>query len=150
MSTAESLAELLDRDLSKAIEELKAYKKEENLWLIEPVISNSAGNLLLHICGNLRHFIGSTLGDSGYIRRREDEFSLQNIKRSELLSELKTTKKMLQEVVPSLSDEALDEIYPINVLGKEMKTRFFLLHLYGHLNYHLGQINYHRRLLDKK
>lgn len=150
MSSVAPLADLFDRDIGKAIVELKAYLKEENLWMIDGEIANSAGNLLLHICGNLRHFIGSTLGDSGYIRRREDEFSLQDVKRSELLAELKTTKKMLREVLPSLSEESLDAPYPIQVFGKEMTTRFFLFHLYGHLNYHLGQINYHRRLLDKK
>jgi len=149
MSTQSSLAELFERDLTKALEELKAYAKEENLWLVEGEITNTAGNLFLHICGNLRHFIGSVLGDSGYIRRREDEFGLKNVKRSEIQAELKTTRKMLSEVLPSLSEEQLDSPFPINVFGKEMTTRFFLIHLYGHLNYHLGQINYHRRLLDK-
>ena len=149
MSTQESLAELFERELEKAKTELKAYSHEEALWETAADISNSAGNLFLHICGNLRHFIGAVLGDSGYIRRREDEFNLKQVKRADLLSELKTTKQMIKEVVPNLTEDQLDETYPINVLGKEMSTRFFLLHLYGHLNYHLGQINYHRRLIDK-
>lgn len=149
MNTQETLKELFDRELSKAIEELKAYHKEEHLWIVSAEINNSAGNLFLHLCGNLRHFIGSVLGDSGYIRRRDDEFGLKDVKRSELLSELKTTRKMLKEVLPSLTDEQLSETYPINVFGHEMTTGYFLTHLYGHLNYHLGQINYHRRLLDQ-
>lgn len=150
MSTQTSLAELFERDLERALEELKAYSKEEHLWIVDEEIKNTAGNLFLHICGNLRHFIGSVLGNSGYIRRRDDEFNLRGVKRAEIQAELKTTRKMLKEVIPSLTDEQLDETFPINVFGKEMTTRFFLMHLYGHLNYHLGQINYHRRLLDKK
>lgn len=147
--TQEGLTELFTRDIDNLIDELKAYSKEENLWLIDQEIKNSGGNLILHICGNLRHFIGAVLGDSGHIRRRDNEFNLSDVKRSELLAELKTTKKMLKEVLPSLSEQRLDESYPIKVFDKEMTTRFFLFHLYGHLNYHLGQINYHRRLLDR-
>ncbi len=150
MSVQEDLQQLFERDLKQAITELKAYQNEENLWKLNGEISNTAGNLLLHICGNLRHFIGSTLGDSGYIRRRDDEFNLKDVKRSELISELKTTKKVVSEVIGELSDEQLKETFPINVFGKEMTTQFFLIHLYGHLNYHLGQVNYHRRLLDSK
>ncbi len=147
MSIQVTLGELFARDLDKAIEELKAYTKEEQLWMVKGEIANSGGNLLLHICGNLRHFIGSVLGDSGYIRRREDEFGLKDVKRSEIISELKTTKKMIKEVLSTLESDKLEETFPINVFGNEMTTEFFLMHLYGHLNYHLGQINYHRRLV---
>lgn len=147
MSIQVTLGELFARDLDKAIEELKAYTKEEQLWMVKGEIANSGGNLLLHICGNLRHFIGSVLGDSGYIRRREDEFGLKGVKRSEIISELKTTKKMIKEVLSTLESDKLEETFPINVFGNEMTTEFFLMHLYGHLNYHLGQINYHRRLV---
>lgn len=147
MSIQVTLGELFARDLDKAIEELKAYTKEEQLWMVKGEIANSGGNLLLHICGNLRHFIGSVLGDSGYLRRREDEFGLKDVKRSEIISELKTTKKMIKEVLSTLESDKLEETFPINVFGNEMTTEFFLMHLYGHLNYHLGQINYHRRLV---
>lgn len=150
MSVQEDLKQLFDRDLKQALSELKAYKKEENLWKLSGEISNTAGNLLLHICGNLRHFIGSTLGNSGYIRRRDDEFNLKEVKRSDLVAELKTTKKVVNEVLEELTNDQLNEIYPINVFGKEMTTQFFLIHLHGHLTYHLGQVNYHRRLLDNK
>ena len=149
MSVQLDLKELFTRDLDQAISELKAYSKEEDLWIVKGEISNSAGNLLLHICGNLRHFIGSVLGKSGYIRRREDEFNLKDVKKSEILAELKTTKKAVGEVLKDLTEDSLQETYPINVFGKEMTTQYFLIHLYGHLNYHLGQVNYHRRLLNK-
>lgn len=145
----ESLSQLYERDLDKLLQELKAYKNEENLWLIDGEIANSGGNLVLHLCGNLRHFIGAMLGGSSYIRQRDDEFALKDVKRSELVSQIKQTKKSVLETLAELPEEKLDEFYPVNVLGKEMTTLFFLQHLYGHLNYHLGQINYHRRLFDK-
>jgi uncharacterized damage-inducible protein DinB len=150
MTVQEDLKQLFDRDLKQALAELKAYQKEENLWKLSGEISNTAGNLLLHICGNLRHFIGSTLGNSGYIRRREEEFNLKDVRRKDLEAELKSTKMVVSEVLGELTDDQLQESYPINVFGKEMTTQFFLIHLHGHLTYHLGQVNYHRRLIDKK
>ena len=145
----ESLSELFNRDLDRLLTEVKAYKKEENLWLVHGEIANTAGNLTLHLCGNLKHFIGAILGGSSYIRQRDDEFNLKDVKRSALISQIKETKKSVSEALAELSDPKLDEIYPVNVFGKEMTTVHFLVHLQGHLNYHLGQINYHRRLLDK-
>lgn len=144
----ESLAELFDRDLDRLLKELKAYNDEEKLWIVKNEISNSGGNLVLHLSGNLKHFVGAILGGSSYIRKRDDEFGLSGVKKSELISEIKETKKVVAETLKELEEEKLTEIYPINVFGKEMTTLFFLQHLYGHLNYHLGQMNYHRRLLD--
>ncbi len=144
-----ALHDLYERDLTKVLEELKSYNKEENLWTINGEITNSGGNLILHICGNLKHFIGAMLGGSSFIRQRDDEFDLKNVKKSEMVDQIKQTKKVVLETLAELEDSKLDEVYPVNVFGKEMTTQFFLFHLYGHLNYHLGQINYHRRLLDK-
>ena len=144
-----ALRDLFERDLDKVLNELKSYKKEENLWIVDDEITNSGGNLMLHICGNLRHFIVSMLGGSSYIRQRDDEFNLRDVKKSGIVDLIKQTKKAVLETLNELEEEKLDEIYPVNVFGKEMTTQFFLFHLYGHLNYHLGQINYHRRLLDK-
>ncbi len=144
-----SLSSLYERDIDNLLEEVKAYKIEANLWKVNGEITNSGGNLALHLCGNLRHFIGAMLGGSGYIRQRDDEFNLKDVKRSELIDEIKTTKKVVIETIEALKESQLEENYPINVFGKEMTTIYFLNHLYGHLNYHLGQLNYHRRLLDQ-
>lgn len=146
----QSLHDLYERDLDKLLTEVKAYKNEENLWKVDGEIINTGGNLALHLCGNLRHFIGAMLGGSGYIRQRDDEFNLKNVKRSEIVDEIKTTKKVVLETIAGLSPEQLEENYPVNVFGKEMTTIFFINHLYGHMNYHLGQLNYHRRLLDQE
>ncbi|MBI2729217.1 MAG: DinB family protein [Sphingobacteriales bacterium] len=141
------LIQLFTRDLSKLREEINLYTEEEKLWEIKEGISNSAGNLCLHLCGNLQHFIGSVLGESGYIRNREAEFKLKNIARTKLLDEIDATLSVVTDTLEQVSKKDLEKEYPLHVFGEPMNTEFFLLHLAGHLNYHLGQINYHRRLI---
>jgi uncharacterized damage-inducible protein DinB len=136
------------RDLEKLKIEITSYKDEKKMWEVSGNIKNSSGNLCLHICGNLQHFIGATLGNSGYVRKRDLEFSKKNVPVSEMVKEIEKTLEVVEQTLSELNEEKLDEIYPINVFGKEMTTGFFLTHLTTHLSYHLGQINYQRRLLD--
>ncbi len=143
-----NLIKLFERDLEKLKTEITSYKDEKKMWEISGDIKNTAGNLCLHICGNLQHFIGATLGNSGYERNREAEFSIKNVSVGELIKEIDKTLEIVTETLKNFEEEKLSEIYPINVFGNEMTTGFFLAHLTTHLNYHLGQINYHRRLLD--
>jgi uncharacterized damage-inducible protein DinB len=143
---SEELREIFIRELDKLEEEIKAYPDESGLWIIKGEIKNSAGNLCLHITGNLQHFIGAVLGKTGYVRNRDAEFADKNIPRSRLIELIQTSKKVINETLNQLTDENLMGNYPLQVLGKEMTTRFFLTHLTTHLTYHLGQINYHRRL----
>jgi uncharacterized damage-inducible protein DinB len=145
----DSLKKLFDRDLDRLKNELSSYKKEPNLWEVKKNITNSAGNLCLHIIGNLNHFIGAVLGDSGYIRDREIEFTMKNVPVSNLLLEIDDVKTTIYNILQGLSEDELLENFPINVFGYEMTKLFFLMHLHSHLTYHLGQINYHRRLIDK-
>jgi len=147
-SFTNSILTLLTRDLHKLKEEISSYEKEENLWLVKSDISNSAGNLCLHLIGNLNAFIGAELGNTGYIRQREDEFGLKNVPRDEMLQMTDETIVMLKNVVPSISQEDLENEFPIVMSFGPIKTSLFLMHLCSHLTYHLGQINYHRRLLD--
>jgi uncharacterized damage-inducible protein DinB len=142
------LIQLFQRDLEKLKTEINSYKDEKYLWLLSGEIKNSAGNLCLHICGNLQHFIGAVLGNSGYIRKRDEEFSRKNVPLKELVDEIDLTTKVVEKTLKELKEEEIQKTYPINVLGFEMTTGFFLTHLTTHLNYHFGQINYHRRLLD--
>ncbi|KAA3609976.1 MAG: DinB family protein [Calditrichaeota bacterium] len=143
----ESLKSLFERDLKRLKKQVELYSDESALWIVDKEINNSAGNLCLHLFGNLQYFIGNVLGDSGYIRDREKEFSVKNISRIDLLSKLQTTQDVVKQTLSGLTEKDLEKIYPEQVLGYEMTTAFFLIHLNGHLNYHLGQINYHRRLL---
>lgn len=144
----EILIKLFKRDLEKLKKEITSFKDEKKIWEISSEIKNSSGNLCLHVCGNLQHFIGVVLGNSGYVRNREAEFSKKNVQIKELDDEIELTTKVVEKSLNELNEERLDEIYPINVFGYEMTTGFFLTHLTTHLNYHLGQINYHRRLLE--
>ena len=143
-----TLIQLFERDLEKLKTEITSYKDEKKMWEVTGEISNSAGNLCLHICGNLQHFIGSVLGISGYKRDRDSEFSRKHIPVDEMIRKIDHTTFTVNKTLNELDVNRLDEIYPINVFGKEMTSAFFLVHLTTHLNYHLGQINYHRRLLD--
>lgn len=139
---------LIIRDLEKLKEEVLAYQNEEKLWLIDKAILNSAGNLCLHLIGNLNTYIGAQIGKTGYERNREAEFSLKNIPREELIIQLDKTIVMIAQTFDQLTDEKLIEIYPGESHFKEVTTQHFFIHLAMHLAYHLGQVNYHRRLID--
>lgn len=144
----ESMIENFNRDLNKLKEEISLYKDESSLWIIKDGISNSAGNLCLHLIGNLNHFIGSVLGNTNYIRNRENEFSAKNILRSELYKEIDKTIAVVSKSLKNLSDEDFEKKFPILIRNEKVKTDFMLLHLIAHFSYHLGQINYHRRLTN--
>ena len=141
-----SLIEVFQKDLNRLKSEVELYDSEESLWIISKGINNSAGNLCMHILGNLNNFVGTILGKTGYVRNRPAEFSEKTSKENLILEIIKTTE-MVNLVISNLDSETLERLYPENVFGEEMKTDFFLIHLVGHLNYHLGQINYHRRIL---
>jgi uncharacterized damage-inducible protein DinB len=144
----ESIKSLFIRDLNKLKTEIESYQNEDNLWKIDKNILNSAGNLTLHLVGNISHFVGTILGNSGYIRNRELEFSLKDIPRTELIQQIENTIGVVNSTLDQLSEEDVKKEYPLEPLGYKMTTDYFLIHLVAHLDYHLGQINYHRRLLD--
>ena len=144
----DTLKKLFKRDLQKLIAEINAYQKEETLWKLENDISNSAGNLCLHLVGNLHHFIGSQLGKTGYVRNRPLEFSLKGVSRATLIQQVEETIQMIETTLDQLSSEQLQAEYPLLVFKEKTSVEYMLVHLTTHLAYHLGQINYHRRLLD--
>ena len=144
-----TLKSLFERDLLKLKSEIESYSLESDLWLVERSISNSAGNLAMHLIGNLNHFVGAQLGNTRYVRDREYEFSGKNIPKQTLLQQIDDTLAMLHSTLDGLSESKLQEDYPKIVFREKMSVEFFLVHLTTHLAYHLGQINYHRRLLDK-
>lgn len=143
----ESLLQIFERDLNKLKDEISFYKDEKSLWIVKNEISNSAGNLCLHLVGNLNHFIGTVLGNTGYVRNRENEFAAKNISREELVIEIEKTILVVTKTLNNLSSEDFEKDFPIQKHGEIVKTDFMLLHLLTHFNYHLGQINYHRRLI---
>lgn len=145
MGLNETLIKIYDRDISKLREEVEAYGDEPDLWKKQGEMPNSGGTLALHLCGNLRHFIGAILGNSGYVRDRDAEFAMRNVPRGELLAAIDETREVVSATLARLTPDDFARTYPIEALGYPMTTEYFLVHLAGHLSYHLGQINYHRR-----
>jgi Protein of unknown function (DUF1572) len=126
--------------------EINLFETEEQLWVAKNGISNSAGNLALHLIGNLNHFIGAQVGNTGYVRERDKEFSDKNVPRATILGHIDNTIQMIENSFRNLNDETLKSLLKLNTAG-ELKTGVeVLLHLLAHLHYHIGQINYYRRL----
>ena len=142
----ETLISIFERDLNRLKEEINLYVNHEDLWKKDRDINNSAGNLCLHILGSLNHFIGALLGNTGYVREREKEFTSSS-KVEKMSSDIERTIVMIRQVISAIPEVDFNKNYPVPVLGKELTIGFFLVHLTTHLNYHLGQVNYHRRLL---
>jgi hypothetical protein len=137
------------RDLERLRKEIAAYQDERKLWQVTDGISNSGGNLCLHLLGNLNTYIGAEMGKSGYVRNRNLEFSLKNIPQQELLERIDATTGVVDNALDSITDSQLQEEYPLLVYAEMTTTGYLLVSLVSHFGYHLGQINYHRRLLDK-
>ncbi len=144
-----ALKELYTRDLNKLKAEIAAYKSETILWETEHNIKNSGGNLCLHIIGNLKTYIGNGLGNIGYVRNRPFEFTGKNVDRQQMLAEIDETIKIINTALNTVTPALFTGMYPVVIWKKPTSTSYTLIHIHSHLTYHLGQINYHRRLLDK-
>ncbi len=144
----QTLISLFERDLTKLKGELSAYQSEENIWKVDAQILNSAGNLTLHLIGNLNTYIGGEIGKTGYVRNRPLEFSDKNVPREKMLAAIDSTIQVIKNALITLTEEDYSAEYPIEVFEATTSTEYFLIHLAVHLGYHLGQVNYHRRLLD--
>ena len=142
----ETLISIYKRDLNKLKTEIDQYESDEKVWLAATGITNSGGNLALHLVGNLKHFIGAVLGGTGYVRDRDAEFTSKSVSRAQLIAAVDETTAIVSATLAKLTGDELAATYPIDVFGQPMTTEYFIIHLATHFNYHLGQINYHRRL----
>jgi hypothetical protein len=143
MAIHSELISLFTRDLRRVAQEIEAFPTDESLWQTAPGVTNSAGNLALHLEGNLREYIGRQLGGIAYTRQRPLEFSTTGLTRADVAARIDAVR---ESVIPTLANANLDALFPENVLGQPLTARQFVLHLLGHLNYHLGQIDYLRRM----
>jgi hypothetical protein len=143
----QTLITLFARDISKLRSEIAGYPDAESLWAKLPGTSNSGGNLCQHLIGNLRTYVGLTLGAVTYVRDRDAEFSKRIFSQTDLLQELDHLEVIVQNSLEQLDEEKLYTEYPREVLDMfpEQTILLVLQHLLTHLSYHLGQINYHRR-----
>ncbi len=141
------LTAIISRELRALSREIRSFPDDETLWRRPPGVTNSAGTLALHLTGNLRHFVGAKLGATGYRRDRQAEFSQRGLSREELARQVEETVSVVESVLPQVTTETLAQDFPEAVGGQTIRTDEFLLHLATHLAYHLGQLDYHRRLV---
>jgi hypothetical protein len=144
---ADWIRRVITRDLTALGEQLEAYGDERDIWKLVPGIENSAGTLALHIAGNIQHYIGAQFGGTGYVRDRDAEFETRDVPRAELLKVVESAGSALQAGFAVIDDGFLDEEYPLDLGGVTLSTGQTLLHLAGHLAYHVGQVDYHRRIV---
>lgn len=147
MSAKQDYARFFGRELATVRDELLAYPDTSSIWAVPAGLPNSAGTLALHLAGNLRWFIGAQLGGSGYVRDRDAEFASRNIERDELVRLIEVASDEVTRALATLDDAKLDEIFPLEVAGARLPTGRFIGHLAVHLAYHLGQMDYHRRIV---
>lgn len=140
---------ILQRELKSLIKEVESYAREEDLWIKTDTIPNSAGNLVLHLMGSLKTYLGDHLGGETYARDKALEFRGEAQSRSQLLQELNTLLSRVENILDPLDAQLLDGQYPVEVEGANYPTQLILFHVLAHFSYHLGQINFHRRLLSQ-
>lgn len=141
------LANLYERELTKLRDEINNFKDEANIWRAAPGITNTAGTLVLHIIGNLNFTIGTQIGGTGYVRNREQEFSLRDVPREKLVADIESTIEVIKTSLTGISQAKLDETYILQMAGQH-STAWYMTFFYGHFTYHLGQVNYLRRILE--
>lgn len=144
----ETLAAFYERDLRKLIEEINLFENEADLWRTTGTFSNAAGNLVLHLTGGMNHHIGASLGRNGYIRDRSLEFSQKNVPRAQLIAGVEMLIEVIRQTLAVLTQEQMDAEFPAFFDQPGTSTAYVLVQLLAHLNYHLGQINYLRRMLS--
>jgi hypothetical protein len=143
----ENLKLLYLREVTTLERELDLYPDDASVWKELPGLPNSAGTLFLHVSGSLQHFFGAVLGGSGYVRDREAEFSRRGVPRNELRQELSRARQGVMAAFATLTEDSLGQVFPANFADAPFSTRLALLQFLSHLAYHLGQIDYHRRVV---
>jgi hypothetical protein len=143
---AEELAALFARDITRLAQEVRAFPDTAALWAVAPGVTNAAGTLALHLEGNLREYIGRQLGGIEYSRDRPLEFSARGVAKEELIRRVEAVRASIPPVIRALAPERLEAAYPERIQGAELSARQFLVHLLAHLGYHMGQIDYLRRV----
>jgi len=142
------LATFYERDIRKLIEEVNLFSNEDNLWRTYGSVKNTSGNLVLHIIGGLNYLVGTQLAQTGYVRNREQEFTSKGVKRENLVGGLEELIPMIKKTLNAFTQEDMEAEYPLIFDDMKVSNSYVLLQLLLHLNYHLGQVNYLRRILE--
>jgi hypothetical protein len=145
--TALDVSRLLVRELEGLKREIQLFPDDEAVWRTVPGVTNSAGNLAIHVAGGLQYLVGSVLGGTGYVRDRETEFGRRSGTRAEIVTELDHAIVVVGDVLSKLPADSLAAEFPEPVMGMRLRTGLFLLHLCAHAGFHLGQAGYLRRMM---
>ena len=141
---------VLIEELEKLCQEVRTLAEplnEQQFWTKPLDPGNSVGHLVLHLTGNLNHFVGAQLGGTGYMREREREFTETNVpSKSEALQRLEEAVALFRKVVSGLRADQLASPHPETRFGVVLKA---LVHLVSHFALHRGQMSYIIRLLNK-
>jgi hypothetical protein len=140
------LADIFTRDLTRLAQELKAFPGTDAVWRTFPGITNAAGTLTLHLEGNLMEFVARQLGGVAYVQDRPAEFSTRGVALADLIARAERLVETIPPIVARVRAESLSSVYPDSAMGQGMSVGQFLIHLLAHLSYHLGQIDYLRRM----
>jgi uncharacterized damage-inducible protein DinB len=149
---ADELAEMFRKDARSGLEKYLPrivrclqLLSEKEIWWRPNTTSNAAGNIVLHVCGNLRQWIISGLCGAPDVRARDQEFSERGpIPRRMLIKQLKTTVQEACEIIDRLSAQTL--LQDFSIQGFQVSGLVALLHVYEHFAYHAGQITYITKL----
>ena len=142
----ETVRVLLERELDAFTREIEAYPDDESTFATPAGVANSGASLALHVAGNLQHFIGNRVGGTSYVRDRDAEFAKRGVTRAELVAELARAKEAVHAALNDRDATSIPSVFPDKIAGKTMTSEVFVLHLVAHLAYHLGQVDYHRRI----
>jgi hypothetical protein len=143
----DELKMFLLRDVAALERELELYPDDSSVWKSVTGLPNSAGNLILHLSGSLQYFFGALLGNTGYLRNREAEFSKRDVPRHELRKELAAARQGVLAGFEQLTPERLEQPFPARITDTDLSTRLTILQFVTHVAYHLGQLDYHRRMV---
>jgi len=147
---ADDLRAVMVRDLQALLREVNLYPDDATPWQEVPGIANTGGTLVLHLAGNVQHFIGAVLGASGFVRDRDAEFGRRGVTRAELVAGIEKAIAVAERVFPTITEATMRSDFPIDIAGRKLNTARWLTHLASHLAYHLGQVDYHRRMVAPK
>ena len=146
--TNNEIASHYESDILKLIEEVNSFKNEENLWNTCGTIKNSSGNIALHIIGGLNYLVGAKLSHTGYVRNRDQEFTVKRVDRKIIIEQLQGLLGLIKNTISKMTQEQMESPFPIFFDKENATNDYVLIQLLLHLNYHLGQVNYLRRSLE--
>lgn len=122
---------------------------DEQIWWRANEQSNSIGNLMLHLAGNVRQWIVAGIGDMPFVRERDKEFGQRSpIPKAEVLYKLQTAVDDALEVLARLPSSRLTQHRTIQ--GMNVTVQGAIYHVVEHFSMHTGQILYIAKLLTAK